>query len=92
MVSQEVLNENVKDLKLLMSQVESLNERIESIKDFLKKEMEEQGVSELKGDDWKVTWKSVQSNRFSQSEFKQENEELYQKYLRMSESKRFTVK
>ena len=91
MLTPEELNERVRTLKSLIRHVEELESDINNIKDELKEEMESSGIYELKGPDWKITWNLVASKRFIQSRFKEENPDLYAKYLGLSESRRFLI-
>lgn len=92
MCSKKKLDEKVHLLKELMRQSDDLNTRIENLKNELKEEMTTRGVSELKGEDWIVDWSTVSSNRFDQTAFKLAHPELYEKFKKLSESRRFTVK
>lgn len=42
-------------------------------------------------DEFKVTWSSVESNRFDSKRFKEEQPDIYDKYCRKSKSRRFMV-
>ncbi len=53
--------------------------------------MTEQGVDTLTGDDFKITWKSVQSSRFDSKKFKADHADIYAMYTRKTETKRFVL-
>lgn len=86
------LNEKVLMLKELEQQEADITAQIESLKDELKKEMTSREVNELTGDDWKITWNTIQSNRFDQSAFKSAHPELFKEFTILSESKRFILR
>ena len=71
-----------------------LIERMEKEKKKIEQELKifigENGGAE--NDYYRVTWKSVSSERFDSRLFKAEQPEVYRRYLRKSESRRFSVK
>lgn len=92
MCTMNKLTEKVHTLRQLESEVVAMNSRIEALKNEIKEELNRRGVSELVGDDWKVTWNSYSSSRFDQSAFRKAHPDLYESFKVISESKRFTVK
>lgn len=92
MMNIEELTEKVRLFKQLDREASDLNTRIENIKNELKEEMTARGVDELKGEDWVITWKTVESKRLDQSLFKSAHPDIFEKFTSISESKRFTVK
>lgn len=92
MISQKKLDEKVKRLKALKRDHEDLETQIKNLEDELKSEMLDRGVSELKGEDWIVTWTTIQSNRFDQSAFRVVHPDLFESFKSITESKRFSVK
>lgn len=48
-------------------------------------------ADELSGNDWKVTWKLVNSRRFDAKAFKATHAELYNQYCSETSSRRFVV-
>lgn len=91
MYNKEQLTERVHSLKELRRQAEDLAERIKVLEDDLKNEMTSRNEYELEGDDWKISWKEVVSNRFSQSTFKAAHPDLFESYLKESVSRRFLL-
>ena len=53
--------------------------------------MQVQGVDTLTGDDWRATWKTVQSSRFDSKAFKIAQPDLYGAFVRQVESRRFVL-
>ena len=54
--------------------------------------MDKRGVTELVGDDWKITWNFYGSSRFDQRGFKDDHPDLYEAYRHEYEARRFSVK
>lgn len=86
------LTKKIHRIKELERMIEELSTESENLKNDVKSIMTEQKVDELSGDDWKVTWKMVSSNRFNQSVFKEAHPDLYESFKTLSESRRFIVK
>ena len=61
-MSRTELNHKVKELRELRRIAEEIATEIETITDTIKREMTAQGVDMIAGDDWKATWKPVQSD------------------------------
>lgn len=85
------LNSKVKELRELRRMAEEIAAEIETITDTIKREMTAQGVDTLAGDDWKATWKPVQSARFDSKAFKVAMPDLYGRFTRSAETKRFVL-
>lgn len=91
MMTNEMMEVEVKKLKELRVQRDQLDKEIEVIENMIKDEMTAQDVYEFSGDDWKVTWNMVTSNRFDQTSFKEAHPDLFEKYKKLSESRRFNL-
>lgn len=68
-MSRTELNAKIKELRELRRMADELAAEIETITDTVKQEMQVQGVDTLTGDDWRATWKTVQSSRFDSKAF-----------------------
>ncbi len=90
-MSKTELCNQIKNLRELNRMADELNAEIEATKDAIKAEMAAQGVDTLTGDDFKVTWKSVQSSRFDSKKFKTDHADIYALYTRKTETKRFVL-
>ncbi len=90
-MSKKELCSQIKNLRELTRMADELNAEIEAAKDSIKALMTEQGVDTLTGDDFKVTWKSVQSSRFDSKKFKADHADIYALYTRKTETKRFVL-
>ena len=85
------LNAKIKELRELRRMADELATEIETITDAVKQEMQVQGVDTLTGDDWRATWKTVQSSRFDSKAFKIAQPVLYGTFVRQIESRRFIL-
>lgn len=85
----------------IISKIEALKEweqlaaeaaaEIESLKDAIKKEMDARGIEELEAGQYIARFTTVISNRLDTTAFKRDNSELYQRYLKQTTSRRFSV-
>lgn len=80
--------EELREWQALLSEAETM---VESIKDFIKHEMEERRVEELEAGAYICRFTTVLSNRFDTTSFKREHIELYKAYTKQTTSRRFTV-
>lgn len=90
-MSRTELNAKIKELRELRRMADELAAEIETITDTVKQEMQVQDVDTLTGDDWRATWKTVQSSRFDSKEFKIAQPDLYGAFVRQVESRRFIL-
>ena len=79
---------SLKELEALISEAQA---ELDSIKDELKAEMTNRNTEELDVDVFKIRYKAVKSNRFDTTAFKSTHKELYDQYVKQTESRRFTV-
>ena len=85
----------------IVSKIEALKEwetileeakaEVESIKDTIMKEMDSRGVEELEAGQFIARFTTVVSNRLDTTALKRENAALYQRYLKQSTSRRFSI-
>lgn len=90
-MSRTELNAKIKELRELRRMADELATEIETITDAVKQEMQVQGVDALTGDDWRATWKTVQSSRFDSKTFKIAQPDLYDAFVHQVESRRFVL-
>ena len=81
----------VRSLKELEALISDAQAELDSIKDELKAEMTNRNTEELDVDVFKIRYKTVKSNRFDTTAFKNTHNELYDQYVKQTESRRFTV-
>ena len=90
-MSRTELDHKVKQLRELRRMAEEIAAEIETITDTIKREMAVQGVDTIAGDDWKATWKPVQSTHFDSKAFKVAFPDLYEQFTRSTEIRRFVL-
>jgi predicted phage-related endonuclease len=90
-MNKEELTKKVRDLKELKTMAEELQAEITAIEDTIKAEMTEQNVNELQVGIFKVRWTPVKSNRFDTKAFQGKYQDLYNQFLKVVESRRFTI-
>ena len=90
-MSTKDLTEMVRSLKELEALITEAQAEAESIKDELKAEMINRNTEEMMVDVFKIRYKTVKSNRFDTTAFKSTHKELYNQYIKQTESRRFTV-
>lgn len=85
------INQLVRELKELQRMSDELNTEIEAIKDMLKAEMAARNTDEILTSEYKLKYKEVSSSRFDTTSFKNKYVDLYNQFLKVTTSKRFTV-
>lgn len=90
-MTERMMENRVKKLKALESQIAELQEQADAIKSELKADLEEKGVDELKTKNFIIRWKEIISNRLDGKALKAALPGIYSQYCRTSASRRFTV-
>ena len=85
------LNGKIKELRSLRRLADEVAGEIEALQDAIKAEMNARSVDELTGEDWKVTWREVTSNRLDSTALKKELPDIAARYTKASVSRRFTL-
>ena len=85
------LENKVVELKELKAMAEELQAEISTIEDSIKAEMTAQNVNELQVGIFKIRWTPVTSNRFDSKSFQAKYEDLYKQFLKVVETKRFSI-
>lgn len=70
---------------------DELNTEIEAIKDELKAEMAARNTDEILTSEYKLRYKEVSSSRFDTTSFKNKYVDLYNQFVKVTTSKRFTI-
>ena len=83
------LSSKVLGIRELRRMAEELAAEMDTLLDEIKAHMTSQGVDELNGSDYKITWKDVKSSRFDSKAFKAAHSELYSQYARETTTRRF---
>ena len=90
-MSAKELTGKIRELKELQIMADELQEQITILQGAIKEEMTAQNVEVLLVDIYKVRWTTVISNRFDTKTFKSEHSDLYARYTKSTESRRFSV-
>ena len=90
-MSVDEMDRKVKELRELRRMQEELAAEIEAIQDELKAHMDAHGMDTLLGFDWKVTWKSVTSNRLDSTALKKELPDIAARFMKQSTVRRFVL-
>ena len=85
------LNGKIKELRSLRRMQDELAGEIEALQDAIKAEMTARNVDTLTGDDWKITWKEVTSNRLDGTALKKALPDIAAAFTKASVSRRFTL-
>ena len=85
------LSSKVSELRELRRMAEELAAEIEGIQDSIKAYMAAQGVEELTGTDYRVTWKEVTTVRLDGKALKAAAPELAARFTRETTTRRFCV-
>lgn len=86
----EITNKII-ELRELENMMEELKAEIETLKDAIKREMYSRGVEELEAGQYIARFTTVVSNRLDTTALKRENNALYQRYIKQTTSRRFTI-
>lgn len=90
-MSKKDLQSKVHELRELRRFIEELTAEADAITDVIKAQMTTEGVDTLLGDDYKITWREVQSSRFDSKAFKTAMPELYDRFTKPSTTRRFVL-
>lgn len=80
----------VKEYKSYAELKDLLSAEMDTLKDEMVKYMLIHGIDEIVTDDGKATYREVSSKRMDSTSFKREHGDLYNSYLRITNSMRFT--
>lgn len=81
----------VEQLKELEALIREAEKEAESLKDEIKAEMYMRDTEEMEVGRYIVRWTSTVSNRLDSTALKREMGELYNRYVRQTESRRFSI-
>lgn len=88
-IARNNLDEIMKELAEYTRLAEEIAATVDSLKDSLKKHMEENGLDSVAGTEHRATYKSVSSSRLDTAALKKDFPEVAAKYMRKIETKRF---
>ena len=81
----------VKELRELRDMEAEVKSAIAVIEDSLKAEMLAKNTEVLAGTDYRVTWKTVVTNRFDSAAFKLTHADLFAQFSRSTTTRRFVI-
>ena len=85
------LDIKVQKLRELMRQKEELEKEIESTQDIFKTVMDALETDELKGEDWKITWKMQIRNTLDSKAIRENYPDIAEQYNKRTEFKKFLL-
>lgn len=90
-MSNRELDNQVKTLREIQSQIEALQAEAEAIRDAIKAEMVEQGAEVLTGNGWRASWKVIESSRFDCKALKAADPATFARFTVTTRTSRFCV-
>ena len=90
-MSTNEITAKVRKIKRLQAKADDLNAEIKAIQDEIKAEMLAQDTEELRAGDYKIRYAAVTSNRFDTTAFKKLHAKMYEKFIKTTTSRRFTI-
>jgi len=81
----------IEQLKELEALVREAEKEVEALKDEIKAEMYMRNTEEMNVGRYVVRWTSVSTERFDSKALKNEMKELYNRYVKTTESRRFSI-
>ena len=91
MCDQNIIISKVEELREWQTLLDEAESMVESLKDFIKAEMNERGVEEMEAGTYICRFTTVLSNRFDTTAFKKLHGELYRAYTKQTTSRRFSI-
>ena len=88
-IARNNLDEIMKELAEYTRLAEEIAATVDSLKDTLKRYMEERGLDRVAGTEHRATYKSVSSSRLDTAALKKDFPEVAAKYTKKIETKRF---
>ena len=85
------MQSKVDELRELHRMAEELDNEISAIQDAIKSHMTAQGVDELIGTDYKITWKEITSTRIDTTALKKALPDVVSRFTKATTTRRFTV-
>ena len=88
-IASQNLNGIMAELAQYTRMAEEIAATVDSLKDTLKKHMEENGLDSIAGSEHKASYKAVTSSRIDTAALKKDFPKIAAKYMRKIETKRF---
>lgn len=90
MTTAEIITK-IEELKEMEELIAEAQAEVETIKDAIKAEMNEQHTEEIIAGTHIIRWTTVLSNRFDSTSFKKVMPDVYKAYTKQTTSRRFTI-
>ena len=90
-MTERMISNRLRKLRELESQKAELEKQIEALKEEIKQDMSDKGLEEQKVGDFTIRFITIVTNRFDSKSFKKDHSDLYDRYIKAAESKRFTI-
>lgn len=88
-ITMDNLNALMREIAEYSRMAEEIGETLDSLKDILKKYMDENGLDSIAGSEHKASYKAVTSSRIDTTALKRDLPEIAAKFTRTTSSKRF---
>lgn len=88
-IAQNNLDAIMQELAQYTRMAEEIAATVDSLKDTLKKHMEENGLDSIAGSEHKASYKAVTSSRIDTTALKRDLPEIAAKYTKITETRRF---
>lgn len=88
-IAQNNLDSLMREIAEYTRMAEEVAATLDSLKDILKKHMEENGLDSIAGNEHKASYKAVTSSRIDTTALKRDMPEIAAKYTKTTETRRF---
>lgn len=88
-IAMENLNALMREIAEYSRMAEEIGATLDSLKDTLKKHMEENGLDSIVGNEHKASYKAVMSSRIDTTALKRDMPEIAARYTKTTETRRF---
>lgn len=88
-IAQNNLDEIMREIAEYTRMAEEIGAMLDSLKDTLKKHMEENGLDSIAGSEHKASYKAVTSSRIDTTALKRDMPEIAARYIKTTETRRF---
>ena len=90
-MNEKQISDAVAEIRKLNSLIDELQADVENLKDSLKAAMQEQCTEEVSGYGYKITWKTVKSNRFDTTAFRKAHPDMAAAFTKEQACRRFVI-
>lgn len=89
--SNKEISKKLNEQLTLKAQIDTLQKDADKLADAVKAELERRGAEEYPTESTRCAWKPVASSRFDSAAFKASHAKMYKNFLKVTETRRFTV-